>query len=98
MLNTSLQQPNVKDKTTLERFISMNRGINNGGRTARPAAHETLRQHPQRAVQDPRGRRERPHAHLLQPRPRGLAPQARRPREDLEETLVHPDGQLPVLL
>ncbi|TRY87819.1 hypothetical protein DNTS_015722 [Danionella cerebrum] len=32
MLNTSLHNPNVKDKTTLERFISMNRGINNGGR------------------------------------------------------------------
>ncbi|XP_041725628.1 cytohesin-4 isoform X1 [Coregonus clupeaformis] len=31
MLNTSLHNPNVKDKTPLERFISMNRGINNGG-------------------------------------------------------------------
>jgi len=31
MLNTSLHNPNVKDKTTLERFIIMNRGINNGG-------------------------------------------------------------------
>ncbi|XP_066563207.1 cytohesin-3 [Amia ocellicauda] len=31
MLNTSLHNHNVKDKTTLERFISMNRGINNGG-------------------------------------------------------------------
>lgn len=31
MLNTSLHNPSVKDKTTLERFISMNRGINNGG-------------------------------------------------------------------
>ncbi|KAL7890783.1 hypothetical protein AOLI_G00002590 [Acnodon oligacanthus] len=30
MLNTSLHNPNVKDKTTLERFISMNKGINNG--------------------------------------------------------------------
>nr|XP_055069573.1 cytohesin 4b isoform X2 [Misgurnus anguillicaudatus] len=30
MLNTSLHNPNVKDKTPLERFISMNRGINNG--------------------------------------------------------------------
>ncbi|KAF4080154.1 hypothetical protein AMELA_G00167180 [Ameiurus melas] len=30
MLNTSLHNPNVKDKTTLERFFSMNRGINNG--------------------------------------------------------------------
>ncbi|KAL1005657.1 hypothetical protein UPYG_G00061900 [Umbra pygmaea] len=31
MLNTSLHNPNVKDKTPLDRFISMNRGINNGG-------------------------------------------------------------------
>ncbi|MBN3323450.1 CYH1 protein, partial [Atractosteus spatula] len=31
MLNTSLHNPNVKDKMTLERFIIMNRGINNGG-------------------------------------------------------------------
>ncbi|KAI4800176.1 hypothetical protein KUCAC02_014968 [Chaenocephalus aceratus] len=31
MLNTSLHNPNVKEKTPLERFISMNRGINNGG-------------------------------------------------------------------
>ncbi|TNN35140.1 Cytohesin-4 [Liparis tanakae] len=30
MLNTSLHNPNVKDKTPLERFYSMNRGINNG--------------------------------------------------------------------
>ncbi|XP_056608968.1 cytohesin-3 [Triplophysa dalaica] len=30
MLNTSLHNPNVKDKTTIQRFISMNRGINNG--------------------------------------------------------------------
>ncbi|KAG9263884.1 cytohesin-4 isoform X1 [Astyanax mexicanus] len=31
MLNTSLHNPNVKDKPSLERFISMNRSINNGG-------------------------------------------------------------------
>ncbi|XP_073901100.1 cytohesin-1 isoform X8 [Castor canadensis] len=31
MLNTSLHNPNVKDKTTVERFIAMNRGINDGG-------------------------------------------------------------------
>uniref|UniRef100_A0A3Q0S7J0 Cytohesin 4a n=1 Tax=Amphilophus citrinellus TaxID=61819 RepID=A0A3Q0S7J0_AMPCI len=30
MLNTSLHNPNVKDKPTLQRFVSMNRGINNG--------------------------------------------------------------------
>ncbi|XP_048088974.1 cytohesin-1b isoform X4 [Alosa alosa] len=31
MLNTSLHNPNVKDKPGVERFISMNRGINDGG-------------------------------------------------------------------
>uniref|UniRef100_A0A673IYV9 Cytohesin-2 n=1 Tax=Sinocyclocheilus rhinocerous TaxID=307959 RepID=A0A673IYV9_9TELE len=31
MLNTSLHNPNVRDKPTVERFISMNRGINDGG-------------------------------------------------------------------
>ncbi|KAG1655914.1 Cytohesin-1 [Nymphon striatum] len=31
MLNTSLHNPSVKDKPTIENFISMNRGINDGG-------------------------------------------------------------------
>ncbi|TRY78949.1 hypothetical protein DNTS_018827 [Danionella cerebrum] len=31
MLNTSLHNPNVRDKPTVERFICMNRGINEGG-------------------------------------------------------------------
>lgn len=31
MLNTSLHNPSVKDKPTVEQFISMNRGIDNGG-------------------------------------------------------------------
>ncbi|KAM9745319.1 cytohesin-4 isoform 2-T2 [Menidia menidia] len=31
MLNTSLHNPNVKDKPSQQRFVSMNRGINNGG-------------------------------------------------------------------
>ena len=30
MLNTSLHNPNVKDKPTVERFIQMNRDINDG--------------------------------------------------------------------
>lgn len=30
MLNTTLHNPNVKDKPNLQRFVSMNRGINNG--------------------------------------------------------------------
>nr|XP_032822840.1 cytohesin-3-like isoform X1 [Petromyzon marinus] len=31
MLNTSLHNPNVRDKLTVERFVTMNRGINDGG-------------------------------------------------------------------
>lgn len=31
MLNTSLHNPNVKDKPSAERFVAMNRGINDGG-------------------------------------------------------------------
>ncbi|RUS89724.1 hypothetical protein EGW08_002542 [Elysia chlorotica] len=31
MLNTSLHNPSVKDKPTVDRFIDMNRGINDGG-------------------------------------------------------------------
>ncbi len=31
MLNTSLHNPSVKDKPPVEQFISMNRGINDGG-------------------------------------------------------------------
>ena len=31
MLNTSLHNPSVKDKPNVERFIAMNRGINEGG-------------------------------------------------------------------
>lgn len=31
MLNTSLHNPNVKDKPHFERFVSINRGIDNGG-------------------------------------------------------------------
>ena len=30
MLNTSLHNPSVKEKSTLEQFITMNRGINDG--------------------------------------------------------------------
>ncbi|XP_038639741.1 cytohesin-2-like isoform X2 [Scyliorhinus canicula] len=39
MLNTSLHNPNVKEKPALERFVAMNRGINNGGNLP----HELLR-------------------------------------------------------
>lgn len=38
---------------------------------------ESVRQHQERTLQDPRGRRERPHTHLLQPRQRRMAAQTR---------------------
>ncbi|XP_037701991.1 cytohesin-4 isoform X1 [Choloepus didactylus] len=57
-----------------------------------------LRQHQERALLHPGGRRKRPHPHLLQPGPRGLAAQAGGPCEDVETALVHPDRQLPLLL
>jgi hypothetical protein len=31
MLNTSLHNHNVRDKPTAERFVAMNRGLNEGG-------------------------------------------------------------------
>ena len=31
MLNTTIHNPAVKDKPSVERFITMNRGINDGG-------------------------------------------------------------------
>ena len=125
MLNTSLHNHNVRDKPTAERFVTMNRGINEGGDLPeellrvsplpsgprnwpsplgsggrRPVYHqapagslaapvppspapsppaaslsapspvllaELVREHQERAVQDPRGRRQRPDAHVLQP-------------------------------
>jgi hypothetical protein len=36
MLNTSLHNPSVKDKPSVERFITMNRGINDGGDLPEP--------------------------------------------------------------
>lgn len=47
MLNTSLHNHNVRDKPTAERFITMNRGINEGG----DLPEELLRVSPQAASQ-----------------------------------------------
>lgn len=46
MLNTSLHNPNVKDKPTVERFISMNRGINDGGDLPEELLRVSLLLHP----------------------------------------------------
>ncbi|XP_075149859.1 cytohesin steppke isoform X2 [Haematobia irritans] len=55
MLNTSLHNPSVKDKPTVEQFISMNRGINNGGdlpRTLLESLYESIRTEPFKIPQD----------------------------------------------
>lgn len=55
MLNTSLHNPSVKDKPTVEQFISMNRGINNGGDLPRElleSLYESIRTEPFKIPQD----------------------------------------------
>uniref|UniRef100_A0A2M4A7S2 Putative guanine nucleotide exchange factor cytohesin n=1 Tax=Anopheles triannulatus TaxID=58253 RepID=A0A2M4A7S2_9DIPT len=55
MLNTSLHNPSVKDKPTVEQFISMNRGINNGGDLPRElleSLYESIRAEPFKIPQD----------------------------------------------
>lgn len=55
MLNTSLHNPSVKDKPTIEQFISMNRGINNGGDLPRElleSLYESIRTEPFKIPQD----------------------------------------------
>lgn len=55
MLNTSLHNPSVKDKPAVEQFISMNRGINNGGDLPREllvSLYESIRTEPFKIPQD----------------------------------------------
>lgn len=55
MLNTGLHNPSVKDKPTLEKFISMNRGINNGGDLPRQllaSLYESIKQEPFKIPED----------------------------------------------
>ncbi|XP_052869701.1 cytohesin-1 isoform X3 [Anopheles cruzii] len=55
MLNTSLHNPSVKEKPTVEQFISMNRGINNGGDLPRElleSLYESIRAEPFKIPQD----------------------------------------------
>lgn len=55
MLNTSLHNPSVKDKPTVEQFISMNRGINNGGDLPRDlleSLYDSIRTEPFKIPQD----------------------------------------------
>lgn len=55
MLNTSLHNPSVKDKPSVEQFISMNRGINNGGDLPRElleSLYDSIRTEPFKIPQD----------------------------------------------
>lgn len=55
MLNTSLHNPSVKDKPTVERFIDMNRGINDGGNLPRDLLtnlYENIKKEPFKIPED----------------------------------------------
>lgn len=55
MLNTSLHNPSVKDKPTVEHFINMNRGINNGGDLPRElleSLYDSIKTEPFKIPQD----------------------------------------------
>lgn len=55
MLNTALHNPSVKEKPTLEKFISMNRGINNGGDLPKEllaSLFESIKQEPFKIPED----------------------------------------------
>ncbi|XP_076345242.1 cytohesin-1-like isoform X2 [Tachypleus tridentatus] len=55
MLNTSLHNPSVKDKPSVEQFINMNRGINNGGDLPREllvSLYNSIKQEPFKIPED----------------------------------------------
>ncbi|XP_058789632.1 cytohesin-1 isoform X2 [Phymastichus coffea] len=55
MLNTSLHNPSVKDKPSVEQFINMNRGINNGGDLPREllvSLYESIKTEPFKIPED----------------------------------------------
>jgi len=55
MLNTALHNPSVKDKPTLDKFVIMNRGINNGGDLPREllvSLYESIKQEPFKIPED----------------------------------------------
>lgn len=55
MLNTALHNPSVKDKPTLDKFVQMNRGINNGGDLPREllvSLYESIKQEPFKIPED----------------------------------------------
>ncbi|CAG2103312.1 unnamed protein product [Medioppia subpectinata] len=55
MLNTALHNPSVKDRPTVDKFITMNRGINNGGDLPKEllqSLYESIKQEPFKIPED----------------------------------------------
>lgn len=55
MLNTALHNPSVKDRPTVDKFISMNRGINNGGDLPKEllqSLYDSIKQEPFKIPED----------------------------------------------
>jgi cytohesin len=55
MLNTALHNPSVKDRPTIDKFISMNRGINNGGDLPKDllqSLYDSIKQEPFKIPED----------------------------------------------
>merc|ERR1711994_1072025 len=55
MLNTSLHNPSVRDKPSVDQFVSMNRGINDGGDLPREllvSLYESIKTEPFKIPED----------------------------------------------
>uniref|UniRef100_H2YA49 SEC7 domain-containing protein n=1 Tax=Ciona savignyi TaxID=51511 RepID=H2YA49_CIOSA len=52
MLNTSLHNPSVKDKPSVERFIMMNRGINDGADLPNDLIYDSIKKDPFKIPED----------------------------------------------
>ncbi len=55
MLNTALHNPSVKDRPTIDKFVSMNRGINNGGDLPKDllqSLYDSIKQEPFKIPED----------------------------------------------
>ncbi|EDL22900.1 pleckstrin homology, Sec7 and coiled-coil domains 2, isoform CRA_c [Mus musculus] len=99
MLNTSLHNPNVRDKPGLERFVAMNRGINEGGDLPEDLLrnlYDSIRNEPFKIPEDDGN--DLTHTFFNPDREGWLLKLGTGPGEDLEAALVHPYRQLPLLL
>ncbi|XP_014677644.1 PREDICTED: cytohesin-1-like [Priapulus caudatus] len=98
MLNTSLHNPAVKDKPSVERFITMNRGINDGGDLPAElltSLYESIKKEPFKIPEDDGN--DLMHTFFNPDREGWLWKQGGRYKQ-LEAPLVHPQRQLSLLL